>query len=287
MPQISLQDLDFMQGYIRDSRWKAAKSGAKHEYTVREWRPDNDADFVKFVELVRSYGHPENFYSKTYIYFAIDGLKYWTMGSPMDETIIINRAKEDVYYSRQTAYQPDVTLEETVYDKLAPRYDARYSTPECLAEDEMLFGILNDFVKGSVLDIGCGTGLLLENLSVPPHDYLGIDPSQGMMNEFIRKFPSHPFAQTTFERLALSEKFDIAISLYGSPSYVSPDSYGDMVEVADYYFYMFYKDGYLPDYHESNVTKTDYQAISLFFATTFEFTKYLVATNLPIEVKND
>jgi hypothetical protein len=286
VPQISSQDLAFMQGYILDCRWKAAKSGATHEYTVREWRPEHDKDFVRFVQLIRSYGHPENFYSKTYIYFVVNDLKYWTMGSPMDETIIINRADKDTYYSRQFAAQPDPNLSETVYDKLAPRYDERYSTPECFAEDEMLFGMLNDFVNGSVLDIGCGTGTLVENLGVPPHDYLGIDPSQGMMNEFIRKFPQHSFLQTKFEDFT-AVPFDFAVSLYGSASYIDPSSYKDMAEAASNYFFMFYKKGYLPDYYESNTTKTDYEAIKLFFDRTFEFTNYLVATNLPIEVKND
>ena len=42
-----------------------------------------------------------------------------------------------------------------------------------------------------VLDLGCGTGLLLELLAVQPEDYLGIDPSEKMLDEFRRKFPEH------------------------------------------------------------------------------------------------
>jgi hypothetical protein len=280
MPKIAPLDLEFMQTYIDSCRWQTAKNGAAHQYTVREWRPENDADFVQFVELIRTFGHPQNFYSKTYIYFVIDELKYWTMGSPMDETVIINRAHKDAYYSRQVAPKPNDNLDETIYDRLAPKYDKRYSEPKYLAEDEVIFGMLDSVINGSVLDVGCGTGILLEKLSIQAHDYLGIDPSQGMMNEFIRKFPQYPFAQTTFEDLTLNEKFDLVISLYGSPSYIDSKSYAKITEVADKYFLMFYKDGYLPDYYEANVTKTDYQAIDLFFTHTFEFSNYLIATNI-------
>ena len=42
-----------------------------------------------------------------------------------------------------------------------------------------------------VLDLGCGTGLLLELLALQPEDYLGIDPSQKMLDELRRKFPEH------------------------------------------------------------------------------------------------
>ena len=42
-----------------------------------------------------------------------------------------------------------------------------------------------------VLDLGCGTGLLLELLALQPEDYVGIDPSEKMLEELQRKFPEH------------------------------------------------------------------------------------------------
>ena len=42
-----------------------------------------------------------------------------------------------------------------------------------------------------VLDLGCGTGLLLELLALQPEDYIGIDPSEKMLEELQRKFPEH------------------------------------------------------------------------------------------------
>jgi hypothetical protein len=273
-----------MLDYIDDCFWKPSKQSASHAYTVREWRPQNDADFVKFVELIRTYGHPENFYSKTYIYLHIDGLKYWTMGSPIPETIIINRAPSRAFYGKQVAPVMNRTYAETVYDRLSPRYDDRYSTEAYLAENAKLFNALTPHLKGSVLDVGCGTGLMLEYFPTSPFLYLGIDPSQGMMNEFIRKFPSHAFKQQTFDEFNHNGQFDTAIALFGSPSYINPNNYEKLLASGKDYYFMFYKQGYLPDYYTSpDETNTNYERIEQVFDSRHEFGNYLVATNLPIE----
>jgi hypothetical protein len=273
-----------MLDYIDDCFWKPSKQSASHAYTVREWRPEHDADFVKFVELIRTYGHPENFYSKTYIYLHIDGLKYWTMGSPIPETIIINRAPSRAFYGRQVAPVMNRTYAETVYDRLSPRYDDRYSTEAYLAENAILFNALTPHLKGSVLDVGCGTGLMLEYFPTSPFLYLGIDPSQGMMNEFIRKFPSHAFKQQTFDEFNHNGQFDTAIALFGSPSYINPDNYEKLLASGKDYYFMFYKQGYLPDYYTSpDETNTNYERIEQVFDSRHEFGNYLVVTNLPIK----
>jgi hypothetical protein len=284
LPLLPDDDLNWMLNYIDDCFWKPSKQSASHAYTVREWRPGHDADFVKFVELIRTYGHPENFYSKTYIYLHIDGLKYWTMGSPIPETIIINRAPSRAFYGRQVAPVMNRTYAETVYDRLSSRYDDRYSTEAYLAENAKLFNALTPHLKGSVLDVGCGTGLMLEYFPTSPFLYLGIDPSQGMMNEFIRKFPSHAFKQQTFDEFNHSGQFDTAIALFGSPSYINPDNYEKLLASGKDYYFMFYKQGYLPDYYTSpDETNTNYERIEQVFDSRHEFGNYLVATNLPIE----
>ena len=71
-----------------------------HEYTVREWRPELEPQFFEFVELIRREGvvkpwpreAPKPRYHLTYL--EIDGWEYWTMGAPLAETTVINRANE-------------------------------------------------------------------------------------------------------------------------------------------------------------------------------------------------
>lgn len=102
-PVISASDLDWMRAYIDTVPWKFAKtmSATPHAYTIRDWRPAYQNEFVRFVELIRKHGHPENFYRAVYVYFYIDGLKYWTMGDTLDGTVVINRAPEDQFFGRQ------------------------------------------------------------------------------------------------------------------------------------------------------------------------------------------
>ena len=63
-----------------------------------------------------------------------------------------------------------------------------------------------------VLDLGCGTGLLLELLALQPEDYLGIDPSGKMLEELKRKFPEHE----TKKKAAFGMLGDVGDSFLGS-----------------------------------------------------------------------
>ena len=63
-----------------------------HEYTRRkDWPCESSFEWV--VRFIRENGVTESFGRKSYIYFYANGFKYWTMGSPVERTILINRAK--------------------------------------------------------------------------------------------------------------------------------------------------------------------------------------------------
>ena len=89
--------------YIDAVRWQFAKTMPRwpHEYTVREWRPELDADFERFASLIRTAGvvkpwprtSPTPRYHHTYL--TIGDFEYWTMGAPLGETTVINRAALD------------------------------------------------------------------------------------------------------------------------------------------------------------------------------------------------
>ena len=92
-----------LREFVNEEKWTYAKTMPKwpHEYIVRE-RVDENL-FAKLVQHIRANGYQENFYKKKITYCDDDGLVYWTMGAPIDETIIINRCKkENSYKSRQT-----------------------------------------------------------------------------------------------------------------------------------------------------------------------------------------
>jgi hypothetical protein len=43
------------------------------------------------VEKIRRYGYEEIYEGRSYTMLNIDDMKYWTMGAPVAETILINR----------------------------------------------------------------------------------------------------------------------------------------------------------------------------------------------------
>jgi hypothetical protein len=84
--------LDLKQ-FVEGEAWTFAKTMPEwpHEYLVRD-RVDA-ALFESLVRHIRQYGDAGKFYKRTMIYFAEDGLLYWTMGDPLPETVIINRCQ--------------------------------------------------------------------------------------------------------------------------------------------------------------------------------------------------
>ena len=90
-----------LRDFIDRETWTFAKTMPDwpHEYLVRE-RVDEDL-FVAMVEHIRAYGDEGRFYKKRITYFADNGMIYWTMGAPVEETIIINRCKEEDSYENR------------------------------------------------------------------------------------------------------------------------------------------------------------------------------------------
>ncbi len=90
-----------LSDFVSREKWAYAKTMPRwpHEYIVRE-RVD-EALFEKLVKHIRANGYEGKFYSKSITYYDEDGLVYWTMGAPLEETIIVNRcSKENTYESR-------------------------------------------------------------------------------------------------------------------------------------------------------------------------------------------
>jgi hypothetical protein len=78
--------------WLATARWQFAKTmpTTPHEYTLRKW---NDDDlFDKAVAFIRANGYVDVFGGRKYTYYDYAGHQYWTMGSPIAATILINRA---------------------------------------------------------------------------------------------------------------------------------------------------------------------------------------------------
>jgi|GEM_PF-626228 len=92
-PILSKEEYEKIKRILLSKRWIYAKTMPDHPhwYTLRkEW--EKDEEFVYVVNAIRQYGYTEKFYNKNYTRLDIEDMKYWTMGAPVDETILINRA---------------------------------------------------------------------------------------------------------------------------------------------------------------------------------------------------
>jgi ubiquinone/menaquinone biosynthesis C-methylase UbiE len=111
------------------------------------------------------------------------------------------------------------------YDQESDFYDSGYSTALCLAENEIIMNSIKPLLSENVLDIGCGTGILLDYLS--PQKYLGIDISPGMIAKAQSKHPEREFIVDEMESATFkmeSESFDTVVALFGPFSYsLHPD----------------------------------------------------------------
>lgn len=184
---------------------------------------------------------------------------------------------------------------QAIYDEFSKSYDNHYASAEFQEEDQSLFKIVSPWIRGKVLDLGCGTGLTLSYNDINPDDYLGIDPSAGMLAKLQAKFPGYVTVNSTFEQwneTNQGSKFDSILGLFGAPSYFAKESYSEVLArltPKGHYFLMFYKPGYFPAhiYTEEDTAaakaRIDYDLINSTFETTFIFTNYLVATNIPRE----
>ena len=86
---------DKLRSMIARCEWTFAKTMpfAPHEYIVKDKCPLTTEEFEYFVNMQREHGVKERWgkYNNPYLY--IDDYKYWTMGAPLEDTTVINRAK--------------------------------------------------------------------------------------------------------------------------------------------------------------------------------------------------
>ncbi len=81
--------------FIECNSWVYAKTmpEAPHYYVNRKTLSDNmKHEFTEFVKFIRKNGVRAKFWKSEYIYLLEGEWYYWTMGAPVEETFILNRA---------------------------------------------------------------------------------------------------------------------------------------------------------------------------------------------------
>ena len=91
----SSSDRERAERLLLSHPWKSATSKRyeklPHQYTLRKQWAD-DEDFIWCVEYIGRVGYQVRFIGRVWTYYDVDEYQYWTMGSPVPETTLINRA---------------------------------------------------------------------------------------------------------------------------------------------------------------------------------------------------
>ena len=113
-----------------------------------------------------------------------------------------------------------------LYRELAEYYFSIEKENRDIENDICMIGnLLQNINKPSLLDIGCGTGEHLNKLSELNINCTGIDSSKSMLKIANIRFPnSGLLIEKDMRKFDFKEKFDIAISLFGSFDYMIEDS---------------------------------------------------------------
>jgi hypothetical protein len=229
---IATLDLPAVGRALAQGRWIFAKTmpANPHEYTLRrEWA--DDALFLAVAQYIRDHGYPTRFQGRPYTQLDVNAHTYWTMPGPLLRTLLINRK------ARATA---------APYDAIAPVYDTLFREPADQRLDHAVLALLGDLTPYRVLDVGCGTGWLLDHAAVGA--YTGIDPSRAMLARLAAK---HPAAHTVYTPLSafVDGAFDRVLALFGSASYLSDAEVARLPALCapgGRYLAMAYAPGYVP-----------------------------------------
>lgn len=240
--EIPFDELQWAGLRLLGAEWIFAKTMPHdpHYYTLRRtWKAD---EFERVVQLIRDHGYHERYGGRWYTAMNVNGFKFWTMGAPAASTILINRKPADA---------------PTAYDLVADWYDSNYQDQVSKAENAAVAEMLGSMESETVLDIGCGTGLLLE-LAAAGSAYLGIDPSARMLEQLRAKHGPVPVIQCRLEEFVNPlPAFDAVVGLFGSPSHVRPEylveAVTKLLRPGGRFFLMFYRPGYRPKIYD-NVT---------------------------------
>jgi Methyltransferase domain len=239
----SEDDLNWWLTLASTLEWTIARTYAEtapHSYVVLNRTAGmTREDYVRAAHVIHTFGQPAKFYTMTSIYLTSpDGrVKWWTMDRDLSDTGLINQATTERLYGVQNAPSTHSGIL-TRYDAIATVYDEQnpVTKEEARTLRELVAGHTGSFPP-AVLDVGCGTGRILDFGLTTPDRYAGVDSSQPMLNMLVRKHPNvaavYPMAieWALEDRLFTPGQFEI-VTAYGSAEGLNTDTLSALAEIA-------------------------------------------------------
>lgn len=109
------------------------------------------------------------------------------------------------------------------YDPVAPYYDALFEhwISKEATEKELTFIMQNAAPMSTILDVGCGTGRHLIPLVQKGYSVTGVEPSEGQVQELLKKLPTANIFVGVLDKFDSLEKFDLIICMYNAFTEIS------------------------------------------------------------------
>lgn len=194
--RITNEDLQWWLGLAANLDWTFAKTYAEtapHHYVVEGRTPGlTHDDVVRAARVIHTFGTPGKYYSLTKIYLVSpDGrYRWWTEDRHFTDATLVNRATTERSYGIQNA-PLTVSGIDTPFDEVATTWDAEHpaSSGEAQHVKQLLAGTRGKFPP-HVLDLGSGTGRVLDLGLAAPERYAAVDASRAMLNMLVRKHPA-------------------------------------------------------------------------------------------------
>lgn len=193
--RITEQDLKWWLDFASTREWTFASTyaaTAPHDYIVQDRTPGvGHDDIERAARVITTFGTPGKYYSITKIYLVSpDGrYRWWTEDRHFSDATLVNRGTTERLYGIQNA-PSTVGGNPSSYDEVATFWDADH--PVSAGEADRAKGMFGPF-RGKypphVLDLGCGTGRVLDLGLAVPERYAALDASQAMLNVLVRKHP--------------------------------------------------------------------------------------------------
>lgn len=148
-------------------------------------------EMVRAAQVIHTFGVPGKYYSLTKIYpVSPDGeCRWWTEANDFADTTLVNGGTTRLSYGVQNA-PSTVTGVALPYDELAAAWDCQHQPAADEAECvQSLLAQYRGMYPPHVLDLGCGTGRVLDLRLASQDRYAAVDSSQAMLNMLVRKHP--------------------------------------------------------------------------------------------------
>lgn len=193
--RITRDDLDWWLEFAATRQWTFAKTYAEtapHHYVVEGRTPGvSHEDMVRAARVIHTFGSPGKYYSLTKIYLVSPDSRYrwWTEDNHFTDTTLVNRATSEPFYGIQNAPSTASSIH-SPYDEVATTWDIEHpiAAGESNHVRQLLAGVRGKYPP-HVLDLGCGTGRVLDIGVASSDRYAGVDSSQAMLNLLVRKHP--------------------------------------------------------------------------------------------------